>query len=50
MKHNITWEDAVHGFNGPVKASYAPYDYPGSGKCLSIVCNEKADLVTSEFL
>ena len=31
-KHNITWDDAVHGFNGPVQANYAPYDYPGSGK------------------
>ena len=31
-EHNITWDDAFHGFDGPVQASYAPYDYPGSGK------------------
>jgi len=30
--YDITWDDAVHGFNGPVQASYAPYDYPGSSK------------------
>ncbi|KAF2627624.1 GMC oxidoreductase [Macroventuria anomochaeta] len=29
-EHNITWDDTVHGFDGPVQASYAPYDYPGS--------------------
>ncbi|KAF1954478.1 choline dehydrogenase-like protein [Byssothecium circinans] len=28
--HNITWNDAVHGFDGPVETSFAPYDYPGS--------------------
>ncbi|ORY01579.1 choline dehydrogenase-like protein [Clohesyomyces aquaticus] len=28
--HNITWDDSVHGFKGPVQASLAPYDYPGS--------------------
>jgi choline dehydrogenase-like flavoprotein len=33
-ERNITWIDAVHGFSGPVQASYAPYDYPGSGKYL----------------
>lgn len=31
-EHNITWDDAVHGLDGPVQASYAPYDYPGGGK------------------
>lgn len=30
--YNITWDDAVHGFNGPVQVSYAPYDYPGSSE------------------
>lgn len=29
---NITWDDSYHGFSGPVQASHAPYDYPGSGK------------------
>ncbi|KAF2189246.1 GMC oxidoreductase [Zopfia rhizophila CBS 207.26] len=29
-ERNITWDDSVHGFSGPVRASYAPYDYPGS--------------------
>ncbi|KAF2662540.1 GMC oxidoreductase [Lophiostoma macrostomum CBS 122681] len=29
-EHNITWDTAVHGFSGPVQASHAPYDYPGS--------------------
>ncbi|KAH8728333.1 choline dehydrogenase-like protein [Phaeosphaeriaceae sp. PMI808] len=29
-KHNITWDDSVRGFGGPVQLSYAPYDYPGS--------------------
>ena len=28
---NITWDETVRGFDGPVQASYAPYDYPGSG-------------------
>ncbi|KAI4640376.1 hypothetical protein J4E93_008582 [Alternaria ventricosa] len=28
--HNITWDVSVHGFEGPVQASHAPYDYPGS--------------------
>ncbi|PSN67054.1 choline dehydrogenase-like protein [Corynespora cassiicola Philippines] len=27
---NITWDDSVHGFQGPVQTSHAPYDYPGS--------------------
>ena len=30
--YDNTWDDDVHGFNGPVQASYAPYDYPGSSK------------------
>ncbi|KAF2260261.1 choline dehydrogenase-like protein [Lojkania enalia] len=30
IEHNITWDDSVHGFNGPVQISHAPYDYPGS--------------------
>ncbi|KAL1794907.1 hypothetical protein ACET3X_006723 [Alternaria dauci] len=30
VRHNITWDAAVHGSDGPVQASYAPYDYPGS--------------------
>ncbi|KAF2017824.1 GMC oxidoreductase [Aaosphaeria arxii CBS 175.79] len=29
-ERNITWDKSVHGFGGPVQASYAPYDYPGS--------------------
>lgn len=31
-EHNITWDDSVHGFQGPVPVTIAPYDYPGSGK------------------
>ncbi|CAN9327524.1 unnamed protein product [Alternaria sp. RS040] len=27
---NITWNLAIHGSGGPVQASHAPYDYPGS--------------------
>lgn len=33
--HNITWDVSVHGFEGPVQASHAPYDYPGSGQSSS---------------
>ncbi|KAF2246817.1 GMC oxidoreductase [Trematosphaeria pertusa] len=29
-EHNITWDDSVHGFQGPVPVTIAPYDYPGS--------------------
>ncbi|RYN85077.1 hypothetical protein AA0120_g8996 [Alternaria tenuissima] len=29
-RHNITWDVAIHGSDGPVQASHAPYDYPGS--------------------
>ncbi|CAO2658119.1 Nn.00g073790.m01.CDS01 [Neocucurbitaria sp. VM-36] len=29
-EHNMTWDESVHGFDGPVQASYAPYDYAGS--------------------
>ncbi|KAF1851313.1 GMC oxidoreductase [Cucurbitaria berberidis CBS 394.84] len=29
-QHNITWDESLHGFDGPVQASYAPYDYAGS--------------------
>ncbi|KAF2846944.1 GMC oxidoreductase [Plenodomus tracheiphilus IPT5] len=29
-ERNITWDESVHGFAGPVQASYAPYDYPAS--------------------
>ncbi|CAG8957813.1 hypothetical protein HYFRA_00000152 [Hymenoscyphus fraxineus] len=25
---NISWEDGFHGSDGPIHASYAPYDYP----------------------
>jgi choline dehydrogenase len=32
--HNITWDSSVHGSGGPVQASHAPYDYPGSGEVL----------------
>jgi choline dehydrogenase len=32
QERNILWKDSVHGFNGPVHASYAPYDYPSSSK------------------
>ncbi|KAI9051847.1 hypothetical protein LZ554_004108 [Drepanopeziza brunnea f. sp. 'monogermtubi'] len=27
---NITWIDSVHGFDGPIQASYSPYDYESS--------------------
>ncbi|KAF1944605.1 choline dehydrogenase-like protein [Clathrospora elynae] len=29
-ERNITWDESMHGFDGPVQASHAPYDYPGS--------------------
>ncbi|KAF2820284.1 choline dehydrogenase-like protein [Ophiobolus disseminans] len=29
-ERNITWDASVRGIDGPVQASYAPYDYPGS--------------------
>jgi hypothetical protein len=31
-ERNITWDNSVHGFDGPVQASHARYDYPGSGR------------------
>jgi len=31
-EHNLTWDESVHGFDGPVQASYAPYDFPGAGE------------------
>lgn len=27
---NITYDESVHGFTGPIQSSYPPYDYPGS--------------------
>lgn len=27
--YNISWTDAVHGFSGPVQASYSPFNYTG---------------------
>lgn len=30
-ERNITWDISIHGVDGPVQVSYAPYDYPGSG-------------------
>lgn len=29
---NISWEDDAHGTDGPIHASYAPYDYPSGGE------------------
>ncbi|TVY82028.1 Dehydrogenase xptC [Lachnellula suecica] len=29
-KHNITWDDSVHGFDGPIHTSYPPYDFAPS--------------------
>ena len=31
-EHNLTWDESVHGFDGPVQASYAPYDFLGAGE------------------
>jgi len=32
QQSNITYQNSVHGFKGPVHASYSPYTYPGSGE------------------
>ncbi|KAF2843499.1 GMC oxidoreductase [Patellaria atrata CBS 101060] len=29
--HNISWDNSVHGFNGPVQANYPPYDFAPTG-------------------
>lgn len=29
-KYDISWSNAVHGFSGPVRASYPPYQFPST--------------------
>ncbi|KAH9880905.1 hypothetical protein IAQ61_001199 [Plenodomus lingam] len=38
-ERNITWDLSVHGSTGPVQASYAPYDYPGSANFYNAAVN-----------
>lgn len=51
---NISWDDTVHGFNGPVQNTYPNYYFPGSGKALlrrySLVSDiTKTDLSTANW-
>ncbi|PGG95816.1 hypothetical protein AJ79_09853 [Helicocarpus griseus UAMH5409] len=29
-KHNISWDASIHGYDGPIYASFSGYDYPSS--------------------
>ena len=31
-KYNVSWDESVHGYDGPVQASYSPYDFAPAGK------------------
>lgn len=35
---NISWDNSVHGFAGPVQNTYPNYFFPGSGMVVSFVC------------
>ncbi|KAJ8107527.1 hypothetical protein OPT61_g8803 [Boeremia exigua] len=48
-EHNITWDDAVRGSGGPVHASYAPYDYPGSGGLVPSTHTSRLTACTANF-
>lgn len=41
---NVSWQDSIHGHDGPLQVSYPNYAYPGTGKRFRSISDTKSSV------